>query len=108
MEAVKISKELGIRTQILTGGNTQKIYKNPPLEEVDIVVATLGVISKLTTNKIYNLHNVRHVVIDEVDALLHESFQEKLLYFLKRIPVSTNSYIEKSVHSIILHEVLHY
>lgn len=63
---------------------------NPTVEEVDIVVASFGVISKLTTTKIYKLNMVRHLVLDEADALFHETFEEQLRVFLKRVPVCSH------------------
>jgi len=60
---------------------------NPPVNQVDIIIGSFGVISKLTTFKIYKLNMVRSIVLDEADALFHETFQEKLQIFLKRVPV---------------------
>lgn len=34
------------------------------------------------------MKNVRHVVLDEADTLLDDSFNEKLCHFLKRFHVS--------------------
>nr|XP_012231835.1 PREDICTED: probable ATP-dependent RNA helicase DDX28 [Linepithema humile] len=87
LEAKKICQYLNIRTKTITGGKTKKMMLNPSVEEVDIVVASFGVISKLTTNKIYKLDMVRHIVLDEADALFHETFEEKLQVFLKRVPL---------------------
>lgn len=60
---------------------------DPPMGEVDIVIASFGVISKLTSTNIYKLNMVRHLVLDEADALFHETFEDKLQVFLKRVPV---------------------
>ncbi|XP_012541487.1 probable ATP-dependent RNA helicase DDX28 [Monomorium pharaonis] len=87
LEAKKICQYLGIRTKTITGGKTKKIMLNPSVEEIDIVVASFGVISKLTTTKIYKLNMVRHLVLDEADALFHETFEEKLRVFLNRVPL---------------------
>lgn len=87
LEAKKICQYLGIRTQTIIGGKTKKMMLNPTVEEVDIVTASFGVISKLTSAKIYKLDMVRHIVLDEADALFHETFQDKLQVFLRRIPV---------------------
>lgn len=57
------------------------------MEDVDIIVASFGVISKLTTNRVIKLNMVRHLVLDEADALFHDTFQEQLQVFLKRVPV---------------------
>ncbi|KAG5330834.1 DDX28 helicase, partial [Acromyrmex heyeri] len=78
LEAKKICQYLGIRTKTITGGKTKKMMLDPPIGEVDIVVASFGVISKLTTTKIYKLDMVRHLVLDEADALFHETFEDKL------------------------------
>lgn len=87
LEAKKICQYLGIRVKTITGGKTKKMLLDPPIEEVDIVVASFGVISKLTTTKVYKLNMVRHIVLDEADALFHETFEDKLQVFLKRVPV---------------------
>lgn len=87
LEAKKICQYLGISTKTITGGKTKKMMLDPPVGEVDIVVASFGVISKLTTTKIYKLNMVRHIVLDEADALFHETFEEQLQVFLKRVPL---------------------
>ncbi|XP_018055355.1 PREDICTED: probable ATP-dependent RNA helicase DDX28 isoform X1 [Atta colombica] len=87
LEAKKICQYLGIRTKIITGGKTKKIMLDPPVRKVDIVIASFGVISKLTTTKIYKLDMVRHLVLDEADALFHETFEDKLQIFLRRVPL---------------------
>lgn len=87
LEAKKICQYLGIRTKTITGGKTKKMMLDPPMEEVDIVVASFGVISKLSTTRIYKLNMVRHLVLDEADALFHETFEEKLQVFLRRVPL---------------------
>lgn len=78
---------------------------NPSVEEVDIIIASFGVISKLTTNKIYKLDMVRHIVLDEADALFHETFEDKLKVFLNRVPVCLNvvNYMQKFTFDRILH-----
>ncbi|XP_077276235.1 putative ATP-dependent RNA helicase Dbp21E2 [Temnothorax americanus] len=87
LEAKKICQYLGIRTKTITGGKTKKIMLDPPMEEVDIIIASFGVISKLTTTRIYKLNMVRHLVLDEADALFHETFEDQLRVFLRRLPL---------------------
>lgn len=60
---------------------------NPDFDDVDILVGTIGAISKLSTTGIYRMDEIRYVVLDEADTLLDDSFSEKLGYFLKRFPV---------------------
>lgn len=81
---------LELKTKVIIGGHTKSIMTNPPIEEIDILVASIGALSKLITTNIYRMHEVRHVVLDEADTLLDDSFQDKLGYILKRFPVSGN------------------
>nr|XP_034187706.1 probable ATP-dependent RNA helicase DDX28 isoform X1 [Osmia lignaria]XP_034187707.1 probable ATP-dependent RNA helicase DDX28 isoform X1 [Osmia lignaria] len=87
LELIKISKCLGVNTKIITGGRTKKMMMDPPVGDVDILVCSFGVISKLTTVRIYNLKFVKFVVLDEADALLHVTFEDKLKVFLSRITI---------------------
>lgn len=59
---------------------------NPNFEDIDILVGSIGAISKLTTTGIFRMTEVRHVVLDEADTLLDDGFNEKLVYFLRRFP----------------------
>lgn len=63
------------------------MLSDPPVGNIDILVCSFGIISKLTTFGVYDLAFVRFVVLDEADSLLHSSFATKLKVFLKRIPV---------------------
>ncbi|XP_069691815.1 probable ATP-dependent RNA helicase DDX28 [Periplaneta americana] len=82
--ASQFSKKLNFTTKILTGGHTKRKMLNPTFEPMDLLVATLGAVSKLTTTGIYNMGDTHHVVLDEADTLLDDSFNEKLCHFLKR------------------------
>jgi len=87
LETKKICQYLDIRTQVFIGGKTKKLLLDPPVGNIDIVIASFGVISKLTTNKVIKLNMVRNIVLDEADALFHETFEEQLQVFLRRVPV---------------------
>lgn len=86
--ASSLSQNLDIHTDVIVGGGTKRKMLNPNFKKVDLLVATLGALSKLTTTGIYRMNSVKNVVLDEADTLLDESFSEKLAYFLKKIPVS--------------------
>lgn len=87
MQLIKLSKQLNIKTKIITGGRTKKIISDPPVGNIDILVCSFGVINKLTTFGVYDLAFIRFVVLDEADSLFHSSFEAKLKVFLRRIPV---------------------
>lgn len=87
LEAKKICQYLNIHVKTITGGKTRKMLLDPSVDKVDIIIASFGVISKLTTHNIYKLDMIKSIVLDEADALFHETFEEKLQVFLKRVPV---------------------
>ncbi|XP_037710813.1 probable ATP-dependent RNA helicase DDX28 [Drosophila subpulchrella] len=82
----KLIQGTNLKVQSLLGGNTKQLMMNPQFEEVDILVATLGALSKLVTTGIYRMEQVRHLVLDEADTLLDDTFTDKLTYFLRRFP----------------------
>lgn len=88
LELIRISKHLDIKTKLITGGKTKKMILNPPVDHVDVLVCSFGVVSKLTTFGVYNLSLLRYVVLDEADALFHHTFQEKLQVFIKKLPIA--------------------
>uniref|UniRef100_A0A182IXN8 Helicase C-terminal domain-containing protein n=1 Tax=Anopheles atroparvus TaxID=41427 RepID=A0A182IXN8_ANOAO len=63
---------------------------NPSFEDIDILVASFGAVSKLITSGIYRMEEVRYVVLDEADTLLDDSFNNKLLHLMKRFPFHKN------------------
>lgn len=86
--AERLVQGTDLKVKYLLGGNTKQIMMSPQFEEVDVLVATLGALSKLVTTGIYRMEHVRHLVLDEADTLLDDTFTDKLTYFLRRFPVS--------------------
>ncbi|XP_076239372.1 putative ATP-dependent RNA helicase Dbp21E2 isoform X2 [Calliopsis andreniformis] len=87
LELINLSKHLGIQTKMITGGKTKKMMLDPPVDDVDVLVGSFGVLSKLNTVGIYKFDYVRYVVLDEADALFHHSFGDKLNIFMRRLPI---------------------
>ncbi|EDV41270.1 uncharacterized protein Dana_GF23502 [Drosophila ananassae] len=84
--AERLVQGTDLKVKYLLGGNTKQIMMSPQFEEVDVLVATLGALSKLVTTGIYRMEHVRHLVLDEADTLLDDTFTDKLTYFLRRFP----------------------
>lgn len=89
--AEALSDGLDLHVKVVTGGKTKQKMMNPSFEDVDILVGSIGAISKLTTTGIYRMSEVRHVVLDEADTMLDDSFSEKLCYFLQRFQFNLNT-----------------
>lgn len=84
--AEELTDGLGFNIKSVIGGNTKQKMMNPSFEDIDILVGSIGAISKLTTTGIYRMTEVKHVVLDEADTLLDDGFNEKLCYYLRRFP----------------------
>ncbi|XP_053612237.1 probable ATP-dependent RNA helicase DDX28 [Plodia interpunctella] len=85
--AQNIAQELNLNVTTLVGGKTKQKMLNPPIEYCDMLVTTIGAYSKLVTTGIYKINNVHHVVLDEADTLLDDSFIDKLANLLKKFPL---------------------
>jgi superfamily II DNA/RNA helicase len=57
---------------------------NPSTKEVDILVTTIHIVSTLSTMDVYDMTKVKHIVFDEADTLLDDSFSEEVIRFLSR------------------------
>ncbi|XP_005190858.2 probable ATP-dependent RNA helicase DDX28 [Musca domestica] len=88
--AKDLCTDMDVRVKTILGGNTKRLMMNPEFDDVDIVVASVGALSKLVTTGIYRMDHVRHVVLDEADTLLDDSFSDKLVHFMKRFPFHKN------------------
>lgn len=91
---------LGINIKTVVGGHTRPLMLHPSFEDFDILIGTIGVISKLTTTGIYRMNECRHVVLDEADTLLEDSFGVKMKYFLRRFPFYKNQLMSLGSHII--------
>ncbi|KAG7305917.1 hypothetical protein JYU34_008470 [Plutella xylostella] len=85
--AQSIAQVFDINVSTLIGGKTKKKMLDPPIEYTDILVTTLGAYSKLVTTGIYKIDNVHHVVLDEADTLLDDSFLDKLAHLLRKFSI---------------------
>jgi len=88
------TEDLPLNVKVITGGHTKRMIVNPVFEENDILIATIGALSKLTTTGIYSMRHVRHLVLDEADTLMDDSFNELVTHFLRRFNFKSNN--EKS------------
>ncbi|GJQ84529.1 hypothetical protein Trydic_g20026 [Trypoxylus dichotomus] len=83
-----LGQAVNLNVKVVTGGKTKRLMLNPEFSEVDLLVATPGAISKLSTVGIYKLNKVLHTVFDEADTLLDDSFIDKVETLAKRVPQS--------------------
>ncbi|ESN92026.1 hypothetical protein HELRODRAFT_186169 [Helobdella robusta] len=85
-----ISSSLDVRVDVKCGGRrTQSILREMQVKPVDILIATPGILSKLLSNKFYNLSRLNTIAFDEADTLFDESFLSIILNIVKKLKVST-------------------
>ncbi|KAL1139669.1 hypothetical protein AAG570_006647, partial [Ranatra chinensis] len=85
--AISLSHHLPFSCYTLVGGRTKKKMLDPDYRSVDLMVASIGAVSKLTTMGIYDMSKVRHLILDEADTLLDDSFSELLVRYLKKFKI---------------------
>ncbi|XP_067131754.1 probable ATP-dependent RNA helicase DDX28 [Centruroides vittatus] len=74
-----------INVKVIVGG---KFHQNKPDDfHNEIIVSTIGIFEKLVNRRVYDLSYVRHIVIDEADTLLDDSFNYTLKNFLKKVNI---------------------
>lgn len=89
--AKELTRDTDVKVMRLVGGHIKRTLKSPPVKEVDLLIGTIGAVSKYSTLPVIKLNCVRHVVLDEADTLFDDSFRGKMMNFLRRIPVSSFS-----------------
>ncbi|XP_052739445.1 probable ATP-dependent RNA helicase DDX28 [Bicyclus anynana] len=92
--AQNIAQNLNINVTTLVGGKTKQKLLNPPIEYCDLLVTTLGAYSKLVTTGIFKIHNVHHIVLDEADSLLDDSFIDKLSILMRKFSITFKAAIK--------------
>ncbi|XP_063702086.1 probable ATP-dependent RNA helicase DDX28 [Culicoides brevitarsis] len=88
--AREMTKGTDLKVKLILGGHTKQLMMNPTFEDMDILIGSVGGISKLTTSKILRMNHCRHVVLDEADTLLDDSFLNKMQWFLNKFPFHKN------------------
>merc|ERR1719251_56181 len=83
--AIEVSKHLGIKTMVTTGGTNLKDDIMRIYEKVHLVVATPGRILDLMEKQVANMTYCKMLVLDEADKLLSQDFKgmlDKVISFL--------------------------
>lgn len=86
--ATEISKHLGIRVMVTTGGTNLKDDIMRIYEKVHLVVATPGRILDLMERKVANVEKCKILCLDEADKLLSQDFKGMLDRLISHLPPS--------------------
>merc|ERR1719374_298624 len=106
--AIELSKHLGIRVMVTTGGTNLKDDIMRLYEKVHLVVATPGRILDLMEKQVADVANCKILVLDEADKLLSQDFkgmldrvishlprERQILLFSATFPLTVESFMKK-------------
>ncbi|MCG8474336.1 MAG: DEAD/DEAH box helicase [Cytophagales bacterium] len=87
MEVIRMAAcYTSLRAVPIFGGGS-KLSQVTELEEgADIVISTPGRIQEMVSIRALNLKSVKHLVLDEADTLLDESFRTQMRYLMDSLP----------------------
>ncbi|CAF0948260.1 unnamed protein product [Rotaria sp. Silwood1] len=91
---LQVFNQLNVRTRSLIGINTDKDPLNFTLGEVDIIIATPGILLRLLRqDEHFGIErrligsNLRHVIVDEADTLLDITFSPAVVEIIRRLEI---------------------
>merc|ERR1712110_640945 len=87
MGSIELSKHLGIKVMVTTGGTNLKDDIMRIYEKVHLVVATPGRILDLMEKQVANMSHCKMLILDEADKLLSQDFKgmlDKVISFLPK------------------------
>lgn len=84
--AIELSKHMGVKVMVTTGGTNLKDDIMRIYEKVHLVVATPGRILDLMEKKVANVERCKILCLDEADKLLSQDFKGMLDRLLSHLP----------------------
>jgi ATP-dependent RNA helicase DDX6/DHH1 len=84
--AIELSKHMGVKVMVTTGGTNLKEDIMRIYEKVHLVVATPGRILDLMEKKVANVERCKILCLDEADKLLSQDFKGMLDRLLSHLP----------------------
>ncbi|KAK3092783.1 hypothetical protein FSP39_007172 [Pinctada imbricata] len=81
-------EELGLSVHCIVKGMRVMNLKNT---EMDILITSPGILKKLSNYKLINSSNLQHLVLDEADSLLDDSFSSDIKCILDTLKISTGA-----------------
>lgn len=84
----QVARELASATDVGVATMIGGIPKNVVHTGMDIVVTTSGIIESHINRSIYRLNRLNHIILDEADTLLDDTFSYEVVDLLENINVS--------------------
>jgi len=80
-----LASPLNVRTRLEKGGRTRQRVLTGERQETDLLVGNFGALEKLFGENFYSRQRIQHVVLDEADTLLDDTFNPQTLPFLGKL-----------------------
>merc|ERR1711963_822825 len=93
--AIEVSKHLGIKTMVTTGGTNLKDDIMWIYEKVHLVVATPGRILDLMEKQVANMSKCRMLVLDEAKVISFLPRERQILLYSATFPLTVESFMRK-------------
>ncbi|XP_064602534.1 probable ATP-dependent RNA helicase DDX28 [Liolophura sinensis] len=107
--AQSLSEVIPFKVQSYCGGRGTKAKLNwPEIRGMDILISTPGVLRKLLSRNIIRRGSLRHLVLDEMDTLMDDSFSGEIIDIIKKLQVTAgessgnNVYVSTSTQVILV------
>ena len=85
-DAEKLGKHTGLRVQAIFGGMDYEKQRQALKDGVDVIVATPGRLIDYYKQRVFSMHRVESLVIDEADRMFDMGFIKDLRYILRNLP----------------------
>ena len=85
-DAVMLAGHTGLKLRVVYGGAGYDQQRQDLLDGVDILIGTPGRLIDYFKQKIFDLHEVQVVVLDEADRMFDLGFIKDIRYLLRRMP----------------------
>ncbi|WP_321365794.1 DEAD/DEAH box helicase [uncultured Desulfuromusa sp.] len=85
-DAELLGQHTGLRVQPIFGGVDYEKQRRALKDGVDIIVATPGRLIDYAKQKVFSMHRVEALVIDEADRMFDMGFIKDLRYILRKLP----------------------
>ena len=88
-DAVVLGAHTGLKLRVVYGGAGYDQQRQDLLDGVDILIGTPGRLIDYFKQKIFDLHEVQVIVLDEADRMFDLGFIKDIRYLLRRMPPPT-------------------
>lgn len=85
-DAASLGKHAGLRVQPIFGGMDYEKQRQALRDGVDVIVATPGRLIDYYKQRVFSMHRVESLVIDEADRMFDMGFIKDLRYILRNLP----------------------